>query len=88
MEIKELDSLAFINSNFKALLDRAGYKVSRSKVRSILEDKWGLSQYPNASNFITYQFDHAGILYEREAKGRYYAIKKEELAKIYVDKLN
>ena len=49
--------------------------------------KWGLSQYPNASNFITYQFDHAGNVYEKEAKGRYYSIKKEELAKIYVDKL-
>ena len=87
MEIQGLDSFSFINLNIKILLERAGNKVSKSRIRKILEDQWGLSQYPNASNFITYQFDHAGILNEREAKGRYYTLKKEELAKIYVDKL-
>jgi len=87
MEIQALDSFCFINLNIKILLERAGNKVSKSRIRKILEDQWGLSQYPNASNFITYQFDHAGNLYEKESKGRYYTIKKEELAKIYVDKL-
>ena len=84
MEIKELDSFSFINSNIKALLDRAGIKISRSRVRSILEDKWGLSQYPNASNFTTYQFLSGGILMEQSGKGRYYTITKSQLDEIKV----
>ena len=84
MEIKELDVFSFINLNVKILLDRSGHKVSRSRIRKILEDRWGLTQYPNASNFITFQFDHSGILYEIEAKGRYYTIKKEEMEQIKV----
>ena len=84
MEIKELDSFSFINSNIKALLDRAGIKISRSKVRSILEDKWGLDQYPNASNFSTYQFLAGGILIEQSGKGRYYTITKAQLDEVKV----
>jgi len=84
MEIKELDSFSFINSNIKALLDRAGIKISRSRVRSILEDKWGLSQYPNASNFTTYQFLSGGILMEQSGKGRYYTITKAQLDEVKV----
>jgi hypothetical protein len=84
MEIKELDSFSFINSNIKALLDRAGIKISRSRVRSILEDKWGLNQYPHASTFTTYQFLAGGILVEQSGKGRYYTITKEELDEINV----
>jgi hypothetical protein len=84
MEIKELDAFSFINLNAKILLDRSGHKVSRSRIRKILEDRWGLTQYPNASNFTPFQFDHSGILYEIEAKGRYYTIKKEEMEQIKV----
>ena len=84
MEIKELDAFSFINLNAKILLDRSGHKVSRSRIRKILEDRWGLTQYPNASNFTAFQFDHSGILYEIEAKGRYYTIKKEEMEQIKV----
>ncbi len=84
MEIKELNSLSFINSNIKALMDRAGIKISRSRVRSILEDKWGLSQFPNASNFTTYQFLAGGILMEQSGKGRYYTITKSQLDEIKV----
>lgn len=79
VEIKELNSFSFINSNIKALLERAGVKISRSRIRSILEDKWGLSQYPNSSNFTTYQFLSGGILMEQSGKGRYYTITKEHL---------
>ena len=84
MEIKDLDSYSFINLNIKVLLDRSGHKISRSRIRKILEDRWGLTQYPNASNFTTFQFDHSGMLYEIDAKGRYYTIKKDELEQIKV----
>jgi hypothetical protein len=84
MEIKELDAFSFINSNIKALLDRAGIKISRSRVRSILEDKWGLSQYPHASTFTTYQFLAGGILVEQSGKGRYYTITKAKLEEVKV----
>jgi hypothetical protein len=53
-------------------------------VRSILEDKWGLSQYPHASTFTTYQFLAGGILVEQSGKGRYYTITKEKLDEINV----
>jgi hypothetical protein len=88
VEIKELNSFSFINSNIKALLDRAGIKISRSRIRSILEDKWGLSQYPNSSNFTTYQFLSGGILMEQSGKGRYYTITKEHLEDLKDDLLN
>ena len=84
MEIKELDSFSFINLNIKVLLERSGHRVSRSRIRNILEELWGLTQYPNASNFITFQFDHSGILYQMEAKGRYYTINQEKLKLINV----
>ena len=84
MEIKELDSVSFINLNVKTLLERSGHRISRSRIRNILEERWGLTQYPNASNFITFQFDHSGILYEIEAKGRYYTIDQEKMEQINV----
>ncbi len=84
MEIKELETFDFINLNAKILLERSGHRVSRSRIRNILEDQWGLKQYPNASNFNTFQFDHSGILYETEAKGRYYTIKQDDLERINV----
>jgi len=84
MEIKELDSVSFINQNVKTLLERSGHRISRSRIRNILEERWGLTQYPNASNFITFQFDHSGILYEIEAKGRYYTIDQEKMTEINV----
>ena len=83
MEVKELDSFSFINLNVKTLLDRSGIKISRTRIRKILEERWGLVQYPNASNFKTFQFDHSGIVYEIETKGRYYTIKNSEMKEIY-----
>jgi len=83
MEIKELDAFSFINQNAKTLLDRSGIKIPRSRIRKILEERWGLKQYPHASNFTTYQFDGSGILYEYEAKGRYYSIQKQEMDQIF-----
>lgn len=84
MEIKGLDEFKFINLQAKNLLERSGERISRTKVRKILEDRWGLTQYPNASNFHTYQFDHSGILYEIEAKGRYYTFQKSKMEEIYI----
>jgi hypothetical protein len=84
MEIKELDAFSFINQNAKTLLDRSGIKIPRSRIRKILEERWGLKQYPHASNFTTYQFDGSGLLYEIEAKGRYYSIQKQKMDQIFL----
>jgi len=43
-----------------------------------------LSQYPNASNFTTYQFLSGGILMEQSGKGRYYTITKAQLDEVKV----
>jgi hypothetical protein len=82
MEIKELDTFSFINLNVKTLLEHSGHRVSRAKIRNILEERWGLTQYKYGSNFQTYQYDHSGFMYELEAKGRYYTIKSDQLPDI------
>jgi len=87
MENEGLDSFSFINYHAKGLLERQGYKISKSYIRKILEQRWKLAQYPNASNFVTYRYDPSGILLRIETKGRYYTIKKEDLDRLNVDLL-
>lgn len=83
METKELNEFCLTNTHAKVLLERAGIKVSRSQVRKILEEGWNLKQYPNASNFNAYLYDHSGYLLEMDMKGRYYKILREDLEHIY-----
>lgn len=82
-EAKELLDFCLTNTHAKILLERSGIKVSRSQVRHILEDQWRLKQYPNASNFTTYLYDHSGYLLELDGKGRYYRITQQDLERIY-----
>lgn len=83
IELKDLDSFKFTNTNAKALLDRAGFKVSRSAIRKILEDSWKLKQHDNSSNYRTYLMDSSGFLVEMPAeKGRYYTVQKEDLNRL------
>ena len=83
METQELKEFCLSNTHAKVLLERAGIKVSRSQVRKILEEGWNLKQYPNASNFKAYLYDHSGYLLEMDMKGRYYKILREDLEHIY-----
>lgn len=87
MENKELNEMCFTNSNIQSLLQRANFRVGRTGVRKIIETKWKLSQYPNASNYTSYQYDISGFLLEYQDKGRYYKITKEQLEQIFVDML-
>ncbi len=84
MENEGLESFSFINQNAKVLLERCGYKISRSYIRKILEEKWKLRQYPHASTFITYRYEINGVLLSVETKGRYYSIKRDDIDRIYV----
>ncbi|WP_028297041.1 DUF5906 domain-containing protein [Olivibacter sitiensis] len=83
MEAKEVLDFCLTNTHAKILLERSGIKVSRSQVRHILEDQWRLKQYPNASTFTTYLYDHSGYLLELDGKGRYYRITQQDLERIY-----
>jgi hypothetical protein len=83
METNNLDSFSFINLHAKILLERSGYRVSRARIRTILEDHWGLTQYKHGSNFRTYQHDSVGNWHEIDAKGRYYTIKSDQLTNIH-----
>jgi len=87
MENEGLDSFSFINYHAKGLLERQGFKISKSYIRKILEQRWKLGQYPNASNFITYRYHPSGVLLRVETKGRYYTIKKEDIDRLNVDLL-
>jgi len=84
MESKEIDELCFTNSNIKNLLERSGFRISRTGVRNIIEGNWQLKQHPNASNYTCYQYDMSGFLLEHQEKGRYYRISKTELNEIFV----
>jgi hypothetical protein len=87
MENEGLDSFSFINHNAKALMERQGYKISKSYIRKILEQRWKLAQYPHASNFVTYRYDPSGVLLRIETKGRYYTIEKDDIDRLNVDLL-
>ncbi|MEX2592484.1 MAG: primase-helicase family protein [Anditalea sp.] len=87
METKEIKEFCLTNTHAKVLLERAGIKVSRSQVRKMLEEGWKLKQYPNASNFTAYLYDHSGYLLEMDMKGRYYKIHRENLESIYQEML-
>lgn len=54
MESKELDEFCFTNTNAQKLLERARYRPSQTDIRKILEENWGLTKYPNSSNYRTY----------------------------------
>jgi len=84
MENEGLKSFSFINYNAKVLLERQGHKVSKSYIRKILEQRWKLSQYPHASNFVTYRYDPSGVLLRSETKGRYYTLKQEDIDRLNV----
>lgn len=87
MENKELNEFCFTNSDVKSLLEVANYRISRTNVRVIIETKWKLTQYPNASNYTSYQYHTSGFLSKHQEKGRYYKITKEKLEQIFVDML-
>ena len=83
IETKNLESFSFINLHAKMFLEKSGYRVTRAKIRTILEDHWGLTQFKHGSNFRTYQYDSVGNWHEIDAKGRYYTIKTGQLADIH-----
>ena len=87
MENEGLESFSFINQNARTLLEQHGYKVTRSYIRKILNEKWKLEQYPHPSNFMTYRYEPNGILLKIETKGRYYTLKQEDIDRINVDLL-
>jgi hypothetical protein len=87
MENEGLDSFSFINQNARTLLERHGYKVTRSYIRKILNEKWKLEQYPHPSNFMTYRYETNGVLLKIETKGRYYTLTQKDIERINVDLL-
>ena len=83
LESKELRQICFTNTNVKTLLERSGIKQNRSEVRSLIENKLGLTQQSNSLTYQEYYYDSTGGLYERSVVGRYYALKREEFNRIY-----
>lgn len=87
IDAMQLTEICITNTQAQSFLQRSGIRVSRSRVRKILEENWDLIQHPNSANYTSYSFNSSGQIIVSEAKGRYYKIASEKIDQIFDDLL-
>ena len=81
MDSYGIEVFNFTNKDAIELLRSNNIKVTRAEAKRII-DVWNISASDNTFNYTTYKYDHNGILYESQLKGRFYSIKRSEIDQI------
>jgi hypothetical protein len=81
MDINDTEEFHFTNKDAIELLRSNNIRVNRGEIKRVL-DNWKLRVQDNAYNYTTFKYDSSGIIYQMQAKGRYYSINRMEISEI------
>ena len=77
----ELDCFCFTNKDAIELLKSNNIKATRTDIQRVV-DNWKIKPSDNAFNYVTYKYDSSGIAYEAHPKGRFYSMKRSDVAEL------
>lgn len=77
----ELDCFCFTNKDAIELLKSNNIKATRADIKLVI-DNWNIEATDNTYSYVTYKYDSSGIAYESHLRGRFYSIKRSDIAEI------